>query len=78
MPFGIINPMNSFDPPPGTRYATQELADAKARELLQNSPGQTVSVVQILKDYTAKVTISVKDPAEVPVPEPEPDPNAPE
>lgn len=70
MPFVAINLSNDYEVANKTRYATQEEADARAREILTQFPAAQVCVAQVLKDYTAKVSISAKDPAE-PAPEPE-------
>jgi len=70
MPFVAINLSNDYEVANKTRYATQEEADARAREILSQFPAAQVCVAQVLKDYTAKVSISAKDPAE-PAPEPE-------
>ena len=72
MPYIAINITNSFDANNQTRYATQEEADARAREILSQSPAAQVCIAQVLKDYSAKVSITAKDPAE-PVTEPEPE-----
>ncbi|MBI6917649.1 hypothetical protein JET68_02430 [Pseudomonas monteilii] len=70
MPFVAINLSNDYEVANKTRYATQEEADARAREILTQFPAAQVCVAQVLKDYTAKVAITVADPAD-PVPEPE-------
>lgn len=68
MPFVAINLTNDYDVANKNRYATQEEADARAREILSQFPAAQVCVAQVLKDYSAKVTVTAKDPAE---PEPE-------
>lgn len=68
MPFVAINLSNDYDVANKTRYATEEEADARAREILTQFPAAQVYTAQVLQDYTAKVDISVSDPAE---PEPE-------
>ena len=70
MPFVAINLSNDYEVANKTRYATQEEADARAREILTQFPVAQVCVAQVLKDYTATVAITVADPAD-PVPEPE-------
>ena len=72
MPYVAINASNNFDETNKTRYATQEEADARAREILTQFPAAQVYTAQVLKDYSAKVTVTAKDPAE-PVIEPEPE-----
>lgn len=72
MPFVAINSANQYDPENQTRYATQEEADARARQILSQFPTAQVFTAQVLKDYSAKVTVTAKDPAE-PVTEPEPE-----
>ncbi|WP_060516462.1 hypothetical protein [Pseudomonas sp. NBRC 111134] len=64
MPFVAINLSNDYEVANKTRYATQEEADARAREILTQFPAAQVCVAQVLKDYSAKVTVTVKDPAE--------------
>ncbi|WP_207936362.1 hypothetical protein [Pseudomonas sp. 51_B] len=69
MPFVAINLSNDYEVANKTRYATQEEADTRAREILNQFPAAQVCVAQVLKDYSAKVTVTAKDPAE---PEPAP------
>lgn len=64
MPYVTINLANDYDMANKTRYATPEEADARAREILSQFPGAQVYTAQVLKDYTAKVSITAKDPAE--------------
>ncbi|MGE8049720.1 hypothetical protein ACQKPT_15635 [Pseudomonas monteilii] len=68
MPYIAINLSNAYDVENNTRYATQDEADARARAILNQFPTVQVFTAQVLKDYSAKVTITAKDPAE-PVPE---------
>ncbi|BDM23606.1 hypothetical protein KMS_R33630 [Pseudomonas sp. LRP2-20] len=68
MPYVAVNMSNAYDTANNTRYATQEEADTRAREILSQFPAAQVFTAQILKEYTAKVDITVTDPAE-PVPE---------
>lgn len=70
MPYIAINVSNGYDVTNSVRYATQEEADARAREILTQSPGAQVYTAQVLKEYTAKVSITAKEPAE-PKPEAE-------
>lgn len=70
MPYVAINTSNHYDAANNTRYATQEEADARAREILSQFPTAQVYTAQVLKDYSARVSITAKDPAE-PVAEPE-------
>ncbi|MBA1200359.1 hypothetical protein G7009_00880 [Pseudomonas capeferrum] len=70
MPYVVINTTNPYDPENQTRYATQTEADARARQILNQFPTAQVSTAQVLKDYSAKVSITAKDPAE-PMAEPE-------
>ncbi|MBA1195424.1 hypothetical protein G7007_21625 [Pseudomonas entomophila] len=65
MPYIAINVSNGYDVTNSVRYATQEEADARAREILTQSPGAQVYTAQVLKEYTAKVSITAKDPAEL-------------
>ncbi|MBA6145082.1 hypothetical protein H4B97_21880 [Pseudomonas juntendi] len=75
MPFIAVNMNNDFDVANKIRYATQEQADARAREILAQFPTAQVYVAQVLKEYTAKVDITVADPAE---PTTDPAPESPE
>ncbi|WP_449434921.1 hypothetical protein [Pseudomonas putida] len=49
---------------------TQENADARAREILNQFPTAQTFIFQILKEYSAKVTVTAKDPV-TSAPEPE-------
>lgn len=69
MPYVAINLANDYDSANKTRYATQEEADARAREILNQFPTAQVCVAQVLKDYSAKVSITAKEPAAAPEPE---------
>lgn len=72
MPYVAVNTSNAYDVANNTRYATQEEADVRAREILSQFPAAQVFTAQVLKDYSAEVTVTAKDPVEpVPVPEPE-------
>lgn len=62
MPFLAINFGNQYDPENQKQFATQALADARAREVLSQFPASQVLVVEVLKQYTAKVTVTAKDP----------------
>ena len=64
MPFIAINLSNAYDVENNNRYATQEEADTRARAILNQFPNAQVFTAQVLKDYSAKVTVTVKDPAE--------------
>ncbi|NIF28321.1 hypothetical protein F3J44_18290 [Pantoea sp. Tr-811] len=64
MPYVAVNMSNMFDVANNTRYATPEQADARAREILAQFPTAQVYTAQVLKEYTAKVDITVADPAE--------------
>lgn len=70
MPFIAVNLSNDFDATNKNRYATQDQADARAREILAQFPTAQVFTAQVLKDYSAKVTVTAKEPAE-PAAEPE-------
>ncbi|MCE7762961.1 hypothetical protein GQL56_09945 [Pseudomonas putida] len=72
MPYIAINLSNAYDPENTTRFATQEEADARARAVLNQLPTAQVFTAQVLKEYSAKVSITAKEPAEpeiAPVPE---------
>lgn len=66
MPYVTINLANDYDVANKTRYATPEEADARAREILNQFPTAQVCVAQVLKDYSAKVSITAKEPAAAP------------
>lgn len=70
MPYVAVNTSNAYDVANNTRYATQEDADARAREILSQFPAAQVFTAQVLKDYSAEVTVTATDPVD-PVPEPE-------
>lgn len=69
MPFIVINNSNNFDPIHQNEYATEQEADAAARKLLEEQPAAIVRTAQVLKRYSAKVTVSVEEVAEQPVQE---------
>jgi hypothetical protein len=64
MPYVAINTSNNYDEANKTRYATQEEADARAREILSQFPSAQAYTAQVLKEYTAKVSITAKEPIE--------------
>ena len=64
MPYVAINTSNNYDEANKTRYATQEEADARARKILSQFPSAQVYTAQVLKEYTAKVSITAKEPIE--------------
>ncbi|WP_256824940.1 hypothetical protein [Pseudomonas kurunegalensis] len=64
MPYIAINLSNAYDPENNTRFATQEEADARARAVLNQFPTAQVFTAQVLKEYSAKVSITAKEPAE--------------
>jgi hypothetical protein len=64
MPFIAINLTNAYDAENNTRFATQEEADARARAVLNQFPTAQVFTAQVLKDYSAKVSITAKEPAD--------------
>ena len=70
MPFIVINSSNAFDPNNQIEFATEALADAKAREVLAMQPQAMVRTAQLLNTYSAKVTVTAKAVPEV-VAEPE-------
>ncbi|KAF4557125.1 hypothetical protein [Pseudomonas sp. CES] len=65
MPFVAINLSNDYEVANKTRFATQEEADARARAILSQFPAAQVCVAQVLKDYSAEVTITANDPADL-------------
>ena len=72
--FIVRNNTNQFDTTNGQSFATQEEADAAARQVLATYPTHEVWVLQVMKEYSAKVSITAKDPA---TPEPAPEPESP-
>ncbi|WP_447742147.1 hypothetical protein [Pseudomonas laurentiana] len=69
MPFIVINSSNNFDPIHQNEYATDQDAGAAARQLLEEQPNAVVRTAQVLKRYSAKVTVSVEEAAEQPAQE---------
>ena len=65
MPYIAINLSNAYDAENNTRFATQEEADARARAVLNQFPTAQVFTAQVLKEYSAKVSITAKEPAEL-------------
>ena len=61
MPFIVINTSNNFDPIHQNEYPTEQDADAAARKLLEEQPAAIVRTAQVLKRYSAKVTVSVEE-----------------
>ena len=68
--FIAVNLSNNYDASNQLRFASAEEADARAREILSQYPTAQVYTAQVLKEYTAKVSITAKEPAE-PKPEAE-------
>lgn len=64
MPYVVSNLSNDYEVVNKTRYATQDEADARGRAILAQFPAAQVCVAQILKDYSAEVTITAKAPVE--------------
>lgn len=69
MPFIVINTSNSFDPIHQNEYPTEQDADAAARKLLEEQPAAIVRTAQVIKRYSAKVTVSVEEAVGQPVQE---------
>lgn len=69
MPFIVINTSNSFDPIHQNEYPTEQDADAAARKLLEEQPAAIVRTAQVIKRYSAKVTVSVEEALGQPVQE---------
>ncbi|MGE8461938.1 MAG: hypothetical protein ACN6P0_12780 [Pseudomonas capeferrum] len=61
MPFIVINSSNNFDSIHQNEYATEQDADSAARNLLEEQPAAIVRTAQVLKRYSAKVTVSVAE-----------------
>ncbi|WP_341796150.1 MULTISPECIES: hypothetical protein [unclassified Pseudomonas] len=64
MPFIVINTTNNFDPIHQNEYVTEQEADAAARNLLEEQPAALVRTAQVLKRYSATVTITTADAGE--------------
>lgn len=64
MPFIAINRLNQFDTLNPRTFATEEEANAAARELLSASPNAQIYTAKLLSNFTA--TVSVQS---APVPE---------
>ncbi|WP_065110715.1 hypothetical protein, partial [Pseudomonas sp. C5pp] len=60
-PFIVINTSNNFDPIHQNEYPTEQDADAAARKLLEEQPAAIVRTAQVIKRYSAKVTVSVEE-----------------
>ncbi|MFJ2981180.1 MULTISPECIES: hypothetical protein [unclassified Pseudomonas] len=60
MPFIVINRTNALDPIRTLEYATEVEADAAARELLKSQPGAEVLTAQLIKRYSAQVSVTVQ------------------
>lgn len=69
MPFIVINSSNHYDPINQNEYPTEQAADEAARQLLEEQPNTVVRTAQVLKRYSAKVTVSVEEAAEQPAQE---------
>lgn len=74
MPYIAINLSNAYDAENNTRFAAPEEADVRARAILNQFPNAQVFTAQVLKEYSAKVSITAKEPAE---PETSPAPEEP-
>ncbi len=74
MSYLVLNASNAYDPNNQSPVATEKEADTRAREIMSQFPTSKVYVVQVLKEYSAKVTVSAKEPSPV---EAEPDPESP-
>lgn len=61
MPFIVINSSNHFDPIHQTEYATEQEADSAARQLLKEQPAALVRTAQVIKRYSATVTVTAAD-----------------
>lgn len=61
MSYVVINTTNPYDPANQLRHATEEAADQAARDLLSAQPAATVHTAQVLKRYTAELTVTVDE-----------------
>ncbi|MFV3337928.1 hypothetical protein [Pseudomonas sp. 43(2021)] len=66
MPYIVINTSNNFDPIHQNEYASAQEADAAARKLLEEQPTAHVRTAQLLKRYSATVTVIAADAGEQP------------
>lgn len=66
MPYIVINTSNNFDPIHQYEYASEPEADAAARKLLEEQPTALVRTAQLLKRYSATVTVISADASEQP------------
>ncbi|MFJ2526182.1 hypothetical protein [Pseudomonas sp. Irchel s3f19] len=66
MPYIVINTSNNFDPIHQSEYVTEQEADAAARNLLEEQPTALVRTAQVLKRYSATVTVTAADAGEQP------------
>lgn len=64
MPFIVINSSNHFDPVHQNEFATEQEADAAARELLKAQPAAVVRTAQVIKRYSAQVRVTAQDAGE--------------
>lgn len=72
----VSNKSNQFDIVNTQEFADEASADAAARQVLQATPTAVVSVMQVLKEYSAKVSITSKEPSTPVAPTEEPTPQA--
>lgn len=70
MPFIVIDRTNALGPLRTVEYATEAEADAAARELLNAQPGNEVLTAQLIKRYSAQVSVTVQEAEALPVEEP--------
>lgn len=62
MPYVAINSTNIYDPANANRYATLAEAEARATEILHLYPTSRVFTAQVVKEYSAVVTITASEP----------------
>lgn len=70
MPYIVIDRTNALGPLRTVEYATEAEADAAARELLNAQPGNEVLTAQLVKRYSAQVSVTVQEAADIPAEEP--------
>jgi len=63
MTFIAINVENDYDPSNKNEHATQEQAEAAARERLKMQPTSVIQIAQVLKVFRATVTVTEEAPA---------------
>lgn len=61
MTYLVTNVTNDYDAANKQTFETEELAVAKAHEILENFPKNVINVSKLLNTYTATVTINTEE-----------------